>query len=126
MFDYYAGNYRSCVVSMNSLLYYDLMFKIRELSDKYELKKAKEIISKVNNLIGDSGVKYSEIEIKIVNLCFEKGLIDKYFLEKANSMRNIRNHCAHIGFEDNDVFVPKKAEVLMYIEVNLVVENQRC
>lgn len=115
MANYYSGNYRSCIVSVNTLLYYDLMFKLRDLKEKYNFKKAVDILGEIDSMILINE-KYSQVELKLMQLSLEKGVINKHFFDRADDLRNLRNECAHLGFKDNQIYVPTKAEVLMYID----------
>ncbi len=115
MGNFYHKNYRSCIVSLNSLIYYDLMKKIEILKNNYDDKKSKDIYNEISNMI-DRNDKYSDIEIKLLNLCKDKNLINNYFYEKAESLRKLRNHCAHPAFYIDKLYIPQKIEVLMYID----------
>lgn len=115
MVNYYHKNYRSCIVSLNSILYFDLMKKIEILKDNYNDKKSKSIYEEIIKMI-NNGDKYSETEIKLLNLCKEKKLISNYFFEKAENLRKVRNHCAHPAFYTGELYIPSKAEVSMYID----------
>lgn len=115
MTNYYAENYRICIVSLNTLLYYDLLFKLREVKEKYKVNKINNILEEVDLMYKDED-KYSQLELNFLKLCLTNGLIDKYFYDKALNLRKIRNECAHPGFKDNDIYVPTKSEVIMYID----------
>ena len=115
MVNYYHKNYRSCIVSLNSLLYYDLMKKIEILKDNYNDKKSKNIYNTINGMISNDD-KYSETEKKLLIMCKDKNLINNYFFEKAENLRKVRNHCAHPAFYVGELYIPSKSEVSMYID----------
>lgn len=115
MTNYYQKNYRSCIVTINSLLYYDLMKKIEILKDSYNDNKSKKIYDEINKMINNND-KYSDIEINLLNLCKERNLINNYFYEKAENLRKVRNHCAHPAFHTGELYIPSNAEVSMYID----------
>ena len=113
--NFYHKNYRSCIVSLNSLLYYDLMKKLEILKDNYNDKKSKDIIDEIDKMIKNDD-KYSDTELKLLNLCKEKNLINSYFYEKSENLRKVRNHCAHPAFYTGELYIPSKREVAMYID----------
>lgn len=114
--NFYHHNYRSCIVALNTLLYYDLMKKIEILNDNYKDKKPKAILDEISKYI-ENDEKYSETEMKLLDLCREKNIISTFFYEKSLNLRKIRNHCAHPAFYiGEDIYIPKKSEVVMYID----------
>ena len=114
--NFYHYNYRSCIVSLNTLLYFDLMKKVEILNDNYKDKKSKAILDEISKYI-ENDEKYSETEKKLLDLCKEKNFINTFFYEKAINLRKIRNHCAHPAFYlDKEIYIPTKSEVIMYMD----------
>lgn len=113
--NFYHKNFRTCIVSLNSLLYYDLIKKIEILKNNYKDKKSKAILDEINKMITNNE-KYSEMELTLIKLCKEKNIISTYFYEKAENLRKVRNHCAHPAFYTGELYIPPKKEVEMYID----------
>lgn len=116
MSNFYNKNYRSCIVNLNSLVYYDLVKKLEELRDNYNDEKSKNILEKIN-IQTSSEEQYSKSEKKLLELCKERNFFDNHFYELLLNLREIRNHCAHPAFYDDGLFIPDELEVKMYIEI---------
>lgn len=125
MMDYYNKKYRTCICNLNSLLYLDLIKKLRELKNSMDDKKSKEILDTLEKMNNDDE-QYSSCEKKLLELCRDKNIITKHFYEDSLNLRKIRNRCAHPAFSGYELFSPDKLEVAMYIDKlfnNLLILN---
>ncbi|MBR2767407.1 MAG: hypothetical protein IKD68_00590 [Solobacterium sp.] len=111
---YYSGNYRATVVSLYSLVMFDLYNKLQYMAEEGEIKAKKEL-KKVNTLIQDDE-KYSMVENVIVqffvtncNLYFSK------FQRDINYLKDLRNDCAHLKVNSQSLLIPKDYQVKMLI-----------
>lgn len=92
---YVAGNYRSAVVMLWSVVVCDLLFKLQHLVDLYEDDKAKTILAQIGKLRLASE-RSSEWELKLVELVAEQTqLLDIAELENLLHLQRQRHLAAH-------------------------------
>lgn len=111
---YYSGNYRAAVVTLYSLVMFDLYNKLQYMAEEGE-KKAQKELEKVNKLIEDDE-KYSAVEKEVFTFFTEN-----YSLHFSNFERDIkylkesRDNCAHLKVNSQTLSVPKDYQVRMLI-----------
>ncbi|MBN4084251.1 hypothetical protein [Mycoplasma sp. CSL10166] len=107
---YYGTNYRAAIVELHSFVTYDLLQKIKTLSNdgnREAEEKYENIIKKIDN--NDT---YSSIE-KDVKKFFAKNYINFYnnFKDELEYLKQLRNRCAHLNTRDEDIFIPSDSNV---------------
>ncbi len=113
---YYSRNFRSSIVSLYSLVIYDLFLKLNHMSDIGN-KKAKTRLSEINESIKNPETHYSDIEKSIVQF-----FLDNYssyfnkFSSEIDYLTNLRHKCAHLYLNDNELFIPSQSQTKMLIE----------
>ncbi len=113
---YYSCNYRSSIVSLYSLVIYDLFLKLNEMSDMGN-KKAKTKLNELVDDINKPDKHYSDIEKNIIN--FFKENYSTYFSKFSSDidyLTVLRHKCAHLFLSENELFVPSQAQTKMLIE----------
>ncbi len=111
---YYNQNYRATVVLLYSFVIYDLFMKLQNMSNEGDEKAAKKF-KEINNMIADDE-KYSKVENEVVQ--FFKDNCPLYFdrfVEDIDYLKNCRNKCAHLKFNDTSLFVPSDYQARMLI-----------
>lgn len=113
---YYSHNYRSSIVSLYSLVIYDLFLKLNEMTESGN-NTAKLKLKELTDAINNPEVHYSDIEKNIV--AFFKENYSIYFKKFSNDIEYLtvlRHKCAHLYLSDNGLFVPSQAQTKMLIE----------
>lgn len=114
---YSIGNYRSATVMLYSVAISDLLFKLQELKDMYNDKKADEILNKINETRSDDKHRSK----------WEKEIVDKVYnetnflnLESYMSLAHLyddRCLSAHPALNENyELFSPSKEETIANIK----------
>jgi hypothetical protein len=89
---YMAGNYRSAVVMLWSVVICDLLFKLHALVEYYDDQPAKEILDRINK----GSERSSQWESELIKLVADKtqllSLIDKENLEYLQQQRHLSAH----------------------------------
>ncbi len=116
---YNSGNYRSTIVVLYSVVIFDLLEKVKILSEIYHDEKANQILEELNNMEGDD-TTYSSREKFLV-----KGIKDKTVLlndieyGKLQHLRESRNWCAHpVHNQDYKLINPTKEEARAFIRMS--------
>jgi len=98
---YNAGNYRSAVVMLWSVVICDILFKLEHLSESHGDKKAEEILAEINKL-WKANERSSEWELKLVKLVEEQTqLINIAELDSLRHLQRQRHLAAHPVVGDN-------------------------
>lgn len=97
---YSNGNYRSSIVMLYSVVICDLIYKLQELYDIYNDKKAREILDTIENS-KNNGKTISEWENTLLErIIKETKLIDKSTEETLRHLKNLRNLSSHPALND--------------------------
>lgn len=98
---YTAGNYRSAVVMLWSVVVCDLLFKLQHLVDIYEDQKAKVILAEISGLQKDNE-RSSVWETKLLELVAEQTqLLDIVERENLQNLQRQRHLAAHPVVKNN-------------------------
>lgn len=113
---YTAGNYRSSVVMLYSVVVCDLVYKLKELHEMYEDAIAEDILSEIH----DEQKKNStspEWEQKLIDLVFQKtNLLDSIVNENIRHLKQHRHLSAHPVLDELDIlFMPTKENARAHI-----------
>lgn len=120
---YSNGNYRSAIVMLYSVTIFDLMSKLKELSDKYSDEKSRKLLDKINKSRLENGKSKSSWEKELVDSLYN----DTEFLNleqytQLNHLYEYRNFCAHPALtEDNELITPSKEITIANIKI--ILEN---
>lgn len=107
---YTAGNYRSAIVMLWTVVICDIVFKLQYLKDVYNDTTAISILDEIGK-IQKRNPNSSDWEMKLVEMIFERtsflSPIDKVHLEHLQKNRHL---CAHPVFTNNNssLFLPTK------------------
>jgi len=126
---YIAGNYRSAVVMLYSVALCDLLFKLQEIRDLYNDKKAEEIIRSLST--GSSAFNYSEDPkwetILIEKLRNETMMLDNQTYANLAHLRDDRHLSAHPALNANYELIKPTEETtaahITNIYVNILVKS---
>ena len=92
---YYSGNFRASVVSLYSLVMFDLYNKLQYMAEEGEEKARKEL-EKVNKFIEDDE-KYSLVEKELVEFFTNNYSLHFNKLSRdLNYLKDTRDDCAHL------------------------------
>lgn len=111
---YYSRNYRASIVSLYSLVMFDLYNKLQYMAEEGE-DKAKKELSKVNKLI-EEDEKYSLVEKELMD--FFKGNYSIHFNRFSRDLvylKDTRDDCAHLKVNSSFLSIPKDYQVRMLI-----------
>jgi hypothetical protein len=92
---YYSESYRSAVVMLYSIVIVDLLYKLHELVEIYDDKKASDIIEQIRN-IQSTKPNSAEWETKLIELINER--MSFFEMAEYQNIRNLQKHrhlCAH-------------------------------
>lgn len=111
---YYSRNYRASIVSLYSLVMFDLYNKLQYMAEKAE-DKAKKELSKVNKLI-EEDEKYSLVEKELLEF-FEDSYSMHFnrFSRDLAYLKDTRDDCAHLKVNSTFLSIPKDYQVRMLI-----------
>ena len=101
---YQVKNYRSVIVSLYSLVIYDLYQKLIDM-DEDGNKGAKNTLNEIKTMIAKNEY-YSDIEKKIIKF-FSSNYSD-YFVkleDDVNYLTNLRHKCAHLYVNDEQIII---------------------
>ena len=115
---YSNGNYRSSIVMLYSVVICDLIYKLQELYDIYNDKKAKGILETIENS-KNNGKTISEWENTLLEkITKETKLIDKSTEETLRHLKNLRNLSSHPALNDNYfLYEPDKDTTISLIRI---------
>src|SRR5699024_3690584 len=113
---YTAGNYRSAVVMLYSVVICDLIYKLKELHEKYDDSIAEDILI----TIGEEQRRKPtspEWEQKLIDLVSQKtNLLDNIVSENIRHLRQHRHLSAHPVLNELDIlFMPSKENARSHI-----------
>lgn len=112
---YYSKNYRGAIVSLYSLVIFDLYLKLNDLVDNGS-KNAKQTLNEISEQIKNNA-HYSDIEKKIISFFVDNyGNYFNKFSCDIEYLTNLRHKCAHLFLNDEDLFVPSPNQTKMLIE----------
>ena len=111
---YYSRNYRASIVSLYSLVMFDLYNKLQYMAEEGE-DKAKKELSKVNKLI-EEDEKYSLVEKELL-VFFEDSYSIHFnrFSRDLAYLKDTRDDCAHLKVNSTFLSIPKDYQVRMLI-----------
>ncbi len=110
------GNYRSCLVTLYSVVIYDVFCKLTTLRDTYGDSNAATILSTVEREQAENP-KLSEWENKLLSEVYDKTqLLTPIEKEQIEQLKKYRNWAAHPVFKNNyELVTPTKEQTLAHI-----------
>lgn len=114
--DYYNKCYRSCIVSLYTIVIYDLTEKLLKLKDIYSEEKATKKLNEIEEEQKKVNYHYSEIEKKIYEASKEIGLFNNIEFKQLEQLKDARDNAAHSVFLNNyQLIEPTKEQTLSHI-----------
>lgn len=111
---YYSRNYRASIVSLYSLVMFDLYNKLQYMAEEGE-EKAKKELNQINRLIEDDE-KYSMVENELIKFFIKNYSIHfNKFSRDLEYLKDMRNDCAHLKVSSTFLTTPKDYQVRMLI-----------
>ena len=108
---YNNKNYRSSMVMLYSVVIYDIVAKLKELSDLYSQKWATKVLEEINKLRKDNPKSPDWEKVLIEKISKQDDFLSLSVIEAINHLREIRNQCAHPAIDNNDeLFTPSRYE----------------
>lgn len=116
---YNSGNYRSTIVVLYSVVIFDLLEKVKILSEIYHDEKANQILEELRNMESDE-TTYSSREKFLVKAIKDKTvLLNDIEYGKLQHLRENRNWCAHpVHNQDYKLINPTKEEARAFIRMS--------
>lgn len=123
---YNSGNYRSTIVVLYSVVIFDLLEKVKILSEIYHDEKATEILESIKTMEGDE-TTYSSREKFLVKAVKDKTvLLNDIEYGKLQHLRENRNWCAHpVHNQDYKLINPTKEEARAFIRISFEIIFQK-
>ncbi|WP_018343788.1 hypothetical protein [Cytophaga aurantiaca] len=114
---YSSGSYRSCIVTLYTVVICDLIFKLEELSEIYNDETATKILKEIAEKQKDNP-KLSEWETNIIVLIKEKtSILELYEIEAIYQLQKLRHLSAHpVLTESSILFTPNKETITAQIK----------
>ncbi|WP_242285578.1 hypothetical protein [Bacillus cereus group sp. BfR-BA-01394] len=113
---YSNGNNRSAIVMLYSVVVCDLVYKLQELEDKYNDKKAKSILDKVKKEQEKDPGSSAWERILIEGVFNKTSLLEIHDKENISHLKKHRNLSAHPVLDQLDIlFKPSKEDVRAHI-----------
>lgn len=112
---YNMGFFRSAIVSLHNVVMYDLIYKLRTLSEFYQDQKAKDLLSELGDKSTNVDENYSEWEKKLFVGVKQTKLLDEQEAGLVWRLREDRHHCAHPALKDMTLFIPNKDQTRAHI-----------
>lgn len=117
---YEHNNYRSAVVMLYSVVICDLIFKLMDLRDIHEDKKAQKILEELNSQKENAPVS-SEWETKLIEKCFnEAKLLENDVYTHIDILKKYRNLSAHPVLSSIDILYEPSKETVLSLMTNLL------
>lgn len=116
MSDYANGNYRSATVMLYSVVICDLLYKLQELRDAYDDKRAEKILQNIKEKQDPKGSK-SRWEREFVEGVYKNtNLLDDLSFAELNHLYDHRNFSAHPALNDNfELISPSRETTIAHI-----------
>ena len=115
---YNNTNYRATLVTLYSVVIFDLLYKLKELLDTYEDGTARNILEEINKMRTSGNNKSkSQWEKELIENIYQKTeLLDDSTYSNIRHLLDHRNLCAHPALnEDYDLYTPNKETVASHI-----------
>lgn len=114
---YNLGNYRSAIVVLYSVVIFDLIEKMKILSEIYQDKTATEVLDILKGK-EDKNTSYSEREKYLIEEVKKRELLTRIEFDKIQKLREVRNWCAHpVHNYDYKLINPSREEVRAYLRI---------
>ena len=108
---YNNKNYRSSIVMLYSVVIYDIVAKLKELSDLYSQKWATKVLEEINKLRKNNPKSPDWEKVLIDKISKQDDFLSISVIEAINHLKEIRNQCAHPAIDNNDeLFTPSRYE----------------
>jgi hypothetical protein len=119
---YYAGNYRSAIVMLYSVVICDLVYKLKELHEHHNDTVSREILQEVED-IQSAKQNSPDWENKLLELIKERTkILEAAALQNITHLQKHRHLCAHpVLLEDYKLYSPNRETVRAHI-VNILNE----
>ena len=106
---YNIGNYRATIVMLYSIVVCDLVYKLQELKDIYNDKKATRLLNDLERRQKENP-RSSDWEIELIKAVDERTLlIDVSTFENISILQKHRHLCAHPVMDENyELYKPNK------------------
>lgn len=112
---FYNDDYRSCIVSLYTLVVYDIVQKMTDNINRTSNPEVTSIKKELDDKISEADAKYSDIEKYVVKKLYDKKKIGRILYLKIDSLREERNNCAHFGLYADKLHVPSEEITVDYI-----------
>ena len=108
---YNNKNYRSSIVMLYSVVMYDIVAKLKELSEIYNQDWASKVLKEINKLRTDNPKSPDWERVLIDKISNQNDFLNLSIIEAINHLKEIRNQCAHPAIDNNDeLFTPSRYE----------------
>ena len=120
---YQHGDYRSCIVTLYVITIYDLLERIRILSEVYDNQLAKGFLHKYREKTSPGkNTKYSDLEHEIMEQAKVLNILSDIEFRQVEELRALRHDCAHPAISYDTVststlYQPNKDEVRAKIRI---------
>ena len=113
---YNNGNYRSCLVMLYSVVIYDIVAKLKELSEIYNQSWAQKIIKSINDK-RTANPRLADWENELIESVEKQPeFLSQSIIEELKHLKIIRNQCAHPAIDSNDeLFLPSRYDAISKI-----------
>jgi hypothetical protein len=109
---YHNGSYRSAIVMLYSVTVADLIYKLKELHETYEDKKAAEILEEIENM-QKSQPHHPKWESELIEKVYKRtSLLETADYQNIEYLKKLRHLCAHPAIDQNyELHNPSKETV---------------
>jgi len=114
---YYTGAFRSCIVTLYSVVICDLVFKLEELRDIYNDDAARKILKEISDK-QQSNPKSPDWETEILELVKQRTtLLELFEVEAIYQLQKQRHLSAHpVLTESSVLYTPNKETITAHIK----------